>query len=100
MGSKSISGAKNPILAKNEYILNPPGAKRDYNGNEIVLRKRYSQGWLVMASYIWKKSTGLIGTDWFDNWALSRTTIIPTLTSTRSVSCLSAGATNSSSRVW
>jgi hypothetical protein len=63
--------SQNQIVATNLYLLNPPGAKRDYNGFEITLNRRFARGWSMMASYVWQKSTGLIGTDWFDNVTLS-----------------------------
>jgi len=50
------------------YTVNPPGAKRDYDGVEVTMAKRYSHGWSLMASYIWQKSTGLIGTDFDDSY--------------------------------
>lgn len=70
-GQEKYFWSQNRILAKNQYILNPSQAKRDYRGYEVVLKKRHSQGWSAMASYIWQKSTGLIGSDWYDNWGLS-----------------------------
>ena len=56
--------SQNAIVAKNIYLVNPPGAKRDYDGLELTLTKHYSQGWSLMASYVWQDSTGLVGTDW------------------------------------
>lgn len=50
------------------YTLNPPGAERDYEGIEVILNKRFSRGWALMASYVWQKSRGLIGTDFDDSW--------------------------------
>jgi len=43
-----------------QYIVNPPGADRDYNGLEITLNKRFSHGWALNTSYVYGKSTGLI----------------------------------------
>ena len=45
------------------YIVNPPGAEREFDGVELTLRKRYSHGWQLMASYTWSHSRGLIDTD-------------------------------------
>jgi outer membrane receptor protein involved in Fe transport len=45
-----------------DFIVNPPGAEREYTGIEVTLNKRYSHGWSVNASYVWAKSTGLIST--------------------------------------
>jgi len=42
------------------YIVNPPGAKRDYDGIELTLNKRYSQGWSINASYVYGNTRGLI----------------------------------------
>lgn len=44
------------------YILNPPGAERNYDGFEVTLNKRYSNGWQMMASYVYAHSRGLITT--------------------------------------
>jgi hypothetical protein len=59
---------QNAILAPDLYLVNPPGAKRDYTGYEVTLTKRYSQGWSLMASYVWQNSRGLIGTDWTNSY--------------------------------
>lgn len=48
--------------------VNPPGAKRDYDGVEVVLNKRYSNGWQLNVSYVLQNSRGLIGTDFGDSW--------------------------------
>ncbi|MCP4220387.1 MAG: TonB-dependent receptor [bacterium] len=45
------------------YILNPPGADRTYDGVEITLKKRYSKGWSIFASYVFGKSEGLVDTE-------------------------------------
>jgi hypothetical protein len=44
------------------YLVNPPGANRDYSGFEFTLDKRYSKGWAMNFSYVYAKSTGLITT--------------------------------------
>lgn len=49
--------------AIDQYILNPPNATRDYDGVELVLKKRYSNGWQMMASYVYQNSRGLIDTE-------------------------------------
>jgi hypothetical protein len=67
-GQQKSFWSQDQILAKDEYMINPPGAKRDFDGIEVVLNKRYSRGWSLMASYVYQNSRGLIGTDWFDNW--------------------------------
>lgn len=49
------------------YITNPPGAERDYDGLEIVLKKRLANNWMLIASYVYAKSRGLIGLTAGDN---------------------------------
>ncbi|MGB7294583.1 MAG: carboxypeptidase regulatory-like domain-containing protein, partial [Candidatus Aminicenantales bacterium] len=44
------------------YLVNPPGANRDYDGVEFNLDKRYSNGWAAGLSYVYAKSRGLITT--------------------------------------
>jgi hypothetical protein len=56
-------------LVPGDYAtVNPPGAERDYDGFEVVLNKRYSNGWQLNVSYVWQDSRGLIGTDFGDSW--------------------------------
>lgn len=55
------------VLARN-YYTNPPGANRDYDGVEVTLNKRFSNRWMMMASYVYAHSRGLIGTDFDDSW--------------------------------
>jgi len=50
------------------YLVNPPGAVRDYDGVEFTVEKRYSKGWSLKVSYVWQKSRGLIGTDFDSSW--------------------------------
>jgi hypothetical protein len=49
-----------PTIPADTYIINPPGAERNYQGLEITLNKRFSRGWALNASYVYGKSTGLI----------------------------------------
>ncbi len=49
--------------APEQYIVNPPGADREYDGVELTLDKRYSRGWAVNLSYVYANSRGLIDTD-------------------------------------
>lgn len=51
------------------FITNPPGADRDYDGVEVTLEKRFSNNWSMIASYVYAKSRGLIGTDFSDSWS-------------------------------
>ncbi len=68
-GQQKYFWSENEILPADMYMINPPGAKRDFDGVEVVLNKRYSQGWSVMASYVYQNSRGLIGTDYVDSWS-------------------------------
>jgi outer membrane receptor protein involved in Fe transport len=45
-----------PYMAWSGFITNPPGAKRDYDGVEVVLDKRFSNNWSMNASYVYAKS--------------------------------------------
>jgi hypothetical protein len=67
-GGQKYFWSQKSILAQNLYLVNPPGAKRDFDGLEVTLAKRYSEGWSVMASYVWQNSRGLIGTDWTNSY--------------------------------
>jgi len=53
----------NSDVAQEEYIVNPPGAERSYNGAELTINKRYSKGWAMNFSYVYAKSEGLLDTD-------------------------------------
>jgi hypothetical protein len=52
-----------PTLQADLFIVNPPGADRDYDGVEVTLSKRYSHGWTLMSSYVYSNSRGLIATE-------------------------------------
>lgn len=56
------------LLPGDYATVNAPGAKRDYDSFEIILNKRYSNGWQLNVSYVWQNSRGLIGTDFNDSW--------------------------------
>ena len=58
-GSDKFFWNQNAILGSNIYLVNPPGAKRDYDAVEVTLEKRYTQGWSLMASYVWQNSRGV-----------------------------------------
>lgn len=45
------------------YSVNPPPAEREYTGFEFILNKRFSQGYALMASYVYSKTVGLISTE-------------------------------------
>jgi len=57
------------VYPSEEYMINPPDAKRDYDGVEITFDKRYSNGWQLKLSYVWQNSRGLVGTDFSDSWS-------------------------------
>ena len=63
-GVKKYFWSQKAILPQNLYLVNPPGAKRDFDGFELTVVKKYSHGWSLMASYVWQDLRGLIGTDW------------------------------------
>ncbi len=63
-GSTKTFWSQKAILANSPYLVNAPGAKRDFDGFELVLSKRYSRGWSVTGSYAWQDSRGLIGNTW------------------------------------
>ena len=44
------------------YYVNPDDARRDYDGVELTLKKRYSKGWSLNASYVFSNSRGLVAT--------------------------------------
>lgn len=57
------------LMPTKTFYTNPAGAKRDYDGVEISLDKRFSHRWALSASFVWQKSRGLIGTDFDDSWS-------------------------------
>jgi hypothetical protein len=50
-------------IVNDMYSVNPPQAERKYTGFEFILDKRFSQGYAVMASYVYSKTEGLISTE-------------------------------------
>ncbi len=56
---------------KEEYIMNPEGATRDYDGIEVTVRKRFSKNWAMDLSYVYNHSRGYISTS--GNGAFGRT---------------------------
>ncbi len=50
------------LMATQQFIVNPPGADRDYDGFEFTLAKRYSHGYALNVSYVYANSRGLITT--------------------------------------
>jgi len=61
---------RDPNFVSETYtVSNPEPARRNYTGFEVVLNKRFSHNWQLLASYVYAKSTGLIGTDFDDSWS-------------------------------
>jgi hypothetical protein len=50
----------NPARIPQQYLVNPPGAEREYDSVEFTLQKRYSRGWSLYASYVYANARGLI----------------------------------------
>lgn len=50
-----------------KYMVNPPGLKRDYEGIEFTLAKRFSHGWSLNVSYVYNKAEGLVGTSFWES---------------------------------
>ena len=55
--------SKKNTAASEIYIVNPPGAERDYQGLELTLNKRFSHGWALNTSYVYGEGKGLISQD-------------------------------------
>lgn len=53
----------NPLLPANDALVNIPGQSRKYKALEVVVKKRFSRGWMLEASYILSKLEGLFDTD-------------------------------------
>jgi hypothetical protein len=54
------------FITESFITTNPEPAKRDYTGFEFVLNKRFSHNWQLLASYVYAKSTGLVGLGYWD----------------------------------
>lgn len=59
-GKELTAWSQNEFRPSENYIINPPDAKRDYMGFEILIRKRFSHGWQFNASYVYNNSKGLM----------------------------------------
>jgi hypothetical protein len=56
---------RNPeLVVQTEDITNPQPARRNYGGIEVLLEKRFSRNWQLIASYVYAKATGLISGDY------------------------------------
>ena len=53
----------NPLLPAEVTLVNIPGEQRTYKAMELVVKKRFSKGWMMEASYILSKLEGLVNTD-------------------------------------
>ncbi len=51
-------GVTSTSITSVAYITNPPGARRDYDGLEIIFNKRYSNRWQLFASYVYAYGRG------------------------------------------
>jgi hypothetical protein len=56
--SVTFYGVTNTAVTAVKYITNPPGAKRDYDGLEVIFNKRYSNRWQLFASYVYAYGRG------------------------------------------
>ncbi len=54
-------------VPRDNYMVNPPGLKRDYNGVELTIRKRYSRGWSFDLSYVYNSAKGFLGTSFWQS---------------------------------
>ncbi len=70
-GKTGTMWSQKAVVKSDIYIVNPPGLKRDFDGFELTLTKRYSQGWFLSASYVWQHARGQVGTEWFASAGLS-----------------------------
>lgn len=52
-----------PLLPSKYALINVPGQSRKYKALELILKKRFSKGWMMEASYILSKLEGLFNTD-------------------------------------
>ncbi|MCJ7563104.1 MAG: TonB-dependent receptor [Candidatus Aminicenantes bacterium] len=58
--SVTFWGVTNTAITSAMYITNPPGLKRDYDGIEVIMNKRYSHGWQLFSSYVYSYARNLI----------------------------------------
>jgi len=66
-GQQKTFWSQKQVLPPDGYLLNPPGANRDFDSVEFKLTKRYSNGWSLLASYVWAKARGLFDTGYWDS---------------------------------
>ena len=55
-------GVIDRTIPRTWYVTSPPQATRNFDSVEVVLDKRYSNGWQLNASYVYAYSKGLFGT--------------------------------------
>jgi uncharacterized protein YneR len=53
---------KQRVLAQDMYSINAPGESSKYTALEVNLKKRFSRGWMVEASYVYSENKGLFDT--------------------------------------
>lgn len=53
----------NRLKPSDVTLVNIPGESRKYKALELVVKKRFSKGWMMEASYILSELTGLVNTD-------------------------------------
>ena len=62
------------------YHTNIPGTARTYRGLEIKLKKRMSDNWAMMASYVYSKGEGIINTTFQETWTTTQLYVDPNFT--------------------
>lgn len=67
-GSTQTFYDQNGFAGHDFFLVNGPHLYRNYKGIELTVNKRYSKGWSINASYTWNKSTGVVGTDFYDSY--------------------------------
>lgn len=59
-GNQLTAWSQDGYKSSQNHIINPPDAKRDYKGFEITVKKRFSRGWQLHASYVNNNSKGMM----------------------------------------
>ena len=54
---------KQQVQPQDMYSINAPGESRKYKALEVSLKKRFSKGWMMEASYVLSKVEGLFNSD-------------------------------------
>ncbi len=61
----------NTRIASDKVIVNIPQEARSYKALEVVLKKRFSKGWMLEASYVLSKLEGFIDTNFDSTTSIS-----------------------------